>query len=99
MQRALVATLAQRHGMAVVGYKAGATNAAAQARMGLAAPFLGPLFARDIRRSPARVAPDEFVVRGVELEYAFEMGAELPCRAPGEPDYTLEEVLSRVRAV
>lgn len=93
----------------VVGWKVGATNAATQARMGLDAPFYGPLLSRDLRASPetlSAAANAPFRVRGVEAEYVVALARGLPHRGgdgagAGERHaaYTLAEVAAAVEWV
>lgn len=91
--------LKARYGGLQVGYKVGATNPAAQARMGLAEPFYGPLFSVNLRSmSPAAVSASKngYRLRGVEAEFGFLLADGLPAR---ERPYTRDEVAARVAAV
>jgi 2-keto-4-pentenoate hydratase len=90
--------LKAKYGGLQVGYKVGATNAAAQARMGLTEPFYGPLFTVNLRMSPAAVSAGKngYRLRGVEAEYGFLLADGLPAR---ERPYTRDEVAARVAAV
>lgn len=91
--------------MGLAGYKVGATNAAAQARMGLTEPFYGPLYAHNISRAPAAPPGGRGFVhtmerstlwdlRGAELEYAFEVGGrDVGPRSDGAP-WTASSILT-----
>jgi 2-keto-4-pentenoate hydratase len=80
----------------VIGYKIGAASAASQKLVGATEPFLASVHARTCFQSPARLPAADFFAPGVEAEYAFEIGAELPARA--EP-YTHREVEQAIAAV
>ncbi len=62
----------------LAGWKIGATAPQAQALFGTDEPFYGPVFARDILQSPARLDSDRFHVFGVEAEFAFVFDRDLP---------------------
>lgn len=93
-------------GEPVGGWKAGATLKAVQDRFGLSEPFLGPMFASTIVRSPATLKAEAFDLRpagasgkravSVEVEFAFRLGADL---APQTDGYTEAEVLDAVEAL
>ena len=77
--------------------RAGATLASTQQRLGLLAPFLAPLYDRDVQPSPAVLPPSpRFRVVGVEAEIVFAMHADLP---PRDGDYTSAEVLAAIEWV
>ena len=83
-------------GLAVAGYKIGATNAQVQARFGVDAPFSGRLFA-DLRgREPAhRAREHRELLRdrgGVRLRHG-------PGLAPRDAPYTREDVRAAVASV
>ena len=79
VQNAHVAALGARP----VGWKVGATNAAAQAMLDWPEPFYGRLFATAMYESPATVDRSAFFRPGVEVEFAFRLARDLP--ASGAP--------------
>jgi 2-keto-4-pentenoate hydratase len=88
IQNAIVA------GDRVIGYKAAATNEAAQTLLKVAAPFFGRLLERTTQRSPARLSAANFAVRCIEPEFGFLIGRDVP---PGE--YDRESIAPFVEAV
>ena len=88
--------LASSAGLAVAGYKIGATNARVQARFGVDAPFSGRLFADFVGESPLSVPPGRVNFHTVEPEFDFVMGRAL---APRATPYTREEVRESVASV
>lgn len=101
VQRDAAGYAARHFGVAQVGWKIGATNAAAQARMGLVEPFYGPVLQANLALSPATISLGKapYRVRGVEAEYAFLVAADLPAPAAGGAPLTREEVAAAVGAV
>ncbi len=81
---------------AVVGWKVGATNAAAQAMLNHAEPFYGRLLAPAVHESPAGIEAADLFGRGIEVEFAFRLGRDLP--ASGAP-YDRDAVAGAVAAV
>ena len=73
--------LAASAGLAIAGYKIGATNAQVQARFGVDAPFSGRLFADYVGESPLRVPADTVNFYAIEAEFDFVMGRALGPRA------------------
>lgn len=65
---------------AVVAWKIGATNAAAQALFGTADPFYGPVFSRQVALSPVNLDASAFQHFGLECEYAFRLGTDIKAR-------------------
>ncbi|MFP4126151.1 MAG: hypothetical protein ACLFU0_05845, partial [Alphaproteobacteria bacterium] len=93
--RRLQAQVVDRLGLALAGWKIGATSAKAQANMATDAPFYGPLFRERIWADGAVVdLPAGF--RGVECEFALRIGAALPPRQGG---YGVEQLVIAVDAV
>jgi 2-keto-4-pentenoate hydratase len=78
-------------GRAVVGWKIGCTSALAQQLLGIAAPFPGRVFAGTLHASPARFAARAFILIGVEPEFAFTLGRDLPPRADAYGRAEVEE--------
>lgn len=68
--------------------------------MGLATPFYGPVFMHNLRLAPASVSigSEGFRIRGVEAEYAFLIGEDLPKRGDNT-EYSAEDVGDAVAAV
>ena len=88
--------VAARQDAAVVGYKVGCASKASQALMKTDAPFAGRIYDDHVHRSPARVRRADFFLFGVEAEFGFRMGRDLPARpAP----YTRDEVAAAVAEV
>lgn len=83
-------------GGAVAGWKVGATNAAAQAMLDYPEPFYGRLLASAVHDSPAEIAADGLFVRGLEVEFAFRLGRDLP--ASGAP-WSRESAAAAVASV
>ena len=61
-------------GLALAGYKIGATNAQVQARFGVDAPFSGRLFADHVGGSPLTVPANTVNFYAIEAEFDFVMG-------------------------
>ncbi len=80
----------------VVGYKVGCASKASQALMKTDAPFAGQMYADRVLGSPATLRRGDYFHVGVEAEFGFRMGRDLPARpAP----YTRDEVAAAVAAV
>ena len=88
--------LAATAGLALAGYKIGATNAQVQARFGVDAPFSGRLFADYVSASPLAVPANTVNFHAIEAEFDFVMGSAL---APRAAPYTREEVRAAVASV
>lgn len=96
VQAAHADRLAALQGGAPVGYKIGCTNVTAQAQLGIDEPFYGRLFPAAVHDSPARLGADDFFMRVIEAEFAFQMIDDLPAAAA---PYDLDGVASAVGAV
>ena len=83
-------------GSAVVGWKVGATNAAAQAMLNYPEPFYGRLLAPAVHDSPAEITASTLFHRGLEVEFAFRLGRDLP--ADGAP-YDRESAADAISTV
>jgi 2-keto-4-pentenoate hydratase len=92
IQRAFDAKVDDR----VIGYKIGAASAASQKLVGAVEPFLASVHARACLPSPARLPMADFFTPGVEAEYAFEIGTELPARAEPYNHGEIEQAISAV---
>jgi 2-keto-4-pentenoate hydratase len=79
-----------------VGWKVGATSAAAQALLATDAPVTAPMLAGECFASPAEVAVFEGHDTSVECEFAFRFARDLP---PREAAYGRAEVLAAVGAL
>ena len=87
--------LARSAGLAVAGYKVGATNAQVQARFGVDAPFSGRVFADFVGESPLTVPANTVNFYAIEAEFDFVMGRALgPRAAPYERDEVRAAVAS-----
>src|SRR5580704_4920797 len=86
--------LKSAHGVA--GYKIGAASAASQKLVGATEPFLATVYRSACFDSPAHLPRHDFFVPGVEAEYAFEIGSDLPPRS--EP-YVRNEIAAAIAAV
>ena len=83
-------------GLAVAGYKIGATNTRVQARFGVDGPFSGRLFADFVAESPLDVPPGRVNFHTIEPEFDFVMARAL---TPRVAPYTREEVREAVASV
>jgi 2-keto-4-pentenoate hydratase len=82
-------------GERVAGWKVGATHPKVQATLGVSGPIAARLFAPNVL-SGSRDLADTFLVRGLEAEYAFLLGADLPPRGRA---YSREEIAAAVISV
>lgn len=83
-------------GETIVGYKIGAASAASQKLVGASGPFLARVYGSRWLESGGRFDCREFFRPGVEAEFGFELGADLPARAEA---YRREEVADAIAAV
>ncbi len=83
-------------GFEVVGWKVGATNPSAQATLGAAEPFVGPIFRERTYESGASIKTAPDALRITEPEYAFRLRRGLPPRAA---DYGSEETNNAIESV
>jgi 2-keto-4-pentenoate hydratase len=95
-QRALIERLRAGGSGHPVGYKIACTNPSAQRLLNLDGPFYGLLLSARVHDSPATLDPDDFFMRVIEPEFAFEMGADLP---PRDAPYDVDRVAEAVEAV
>jgi len=80
----------------VVGYKIGATSQAIRTQTGLTSPIVGPIFERNVLRTPATVALSNYGRLGLELELCVHLGKDLPAsKAP----YTEDSVADAVAGI
>jgi len=83
-------------GAPVAGYKVGCTSVEAQKYLGSPGPFPGRIFGPVLLKSPATVSAKAFHRLGIEPEFAFTLGRDLPRRAAA---YGREEVAAAVAAL
>ncbi len=83
-------------GLAVAGYKVGATNANVQAKFGVDTPFSGRVFAPFVSASPSVIPRGAVNFYVIEAEFDFHMARGLPPRAA---PYTREELREAVASV
>lgn len=83
-------------GYRVLGWKIGCTAVDQQRALGVTEPFAGRLFAPLVQDSPGIFAASAFVMRGIEVEFAFRTARELP---PRPSPYAIDEVAEAVAAL
>lgn len=84
---------AEAFGVERVGWKIACTSLDQQEMVGVDEPFSGRLFKPFVVDSPAEVDAGAFHMRGVESEFAFALGKDLP---PRETPYSEAEVVDAV---
>jgi 2-keto-4-pentenoate hydratase len=80
----------------VVGHKVGCSSEQSQRLVNSPGPIAGSLFKGSLWQEPARLDPGRFFIVGVEAEFGFRLGADLPSRAAA---YSRDEVSRAVDAV
>jgi 2-keto-4-pentenoate hydratase len=93
---AVLDSIAAQFGVPIGGWKAALTNDAVMKKMGTTSPACGPLFQPYIMASPKLLNLPDDSLRGLECEFAFRMGKNLPSRQ--EP-YSDEEVFAAVASL
>lgn len=88
--------MARRLALPIGGWKVGCTSVEAQKLLRVDRPFAGPLFAPHIHPAPATLPGADFHRRGLEPEFAFMMGGDLP---PRGRDYERDEVVAAVASL
>ncbi|MBY0322133.1 MAG: fumarylacetoacetate hydrolase family protein [Reyranella sp.] len=83
-------------GEAVVGRKVGCSSKQSQRLVNSPGPIAGVLFRDTLWQQPATIPADRFFVVGVEAEFGFRLGNDLPARSA---PYRQEEVSAAVDAV
>ncbi len=78
------------------GWKMGAADPAARAKLGIELPFIGAIPSSALDRSPATYRFADMMRPVVESEYAFRMGRDLPRR---DKPYTRAEIEDAVEAL
>lgn len=89
IQDAVVDRLLDQHGGQRIGYKIACTNPVVQQELNIAGPLFGQLLSFSTQSSPATLQADDFLVRVVEVEFAFRMGENVP---PTAIPYTRESI-------
>lgn len=83
-------------GSALAGYKVGCASLESQRFVGVSEPFAGHVYAATCFDSPAVISAGDFFTTGVEAEFTFRLGRDLPSRAR---PYGRAEVADAVTAV
>jgi 2-keto-4-pentenoate hydratase len=83
----------------IAGYKIGAASAASQKLVGATEPFLATVYESACFESPSRLRRHDFFLPGVEAEYAFEIGTDLPPRPEAYTERDIAAAISAVRPV
>lgn len=83
-------------GSPVVGYKVGAASRASQKLVGASEPFYGLLFAADAHASGATLRRRDFFEPGMEGEFAFRIGRDLPA---ADGPFTIDDIAAAIDAV
>jgi 2-keto-4-pentenoate hydratase len=86
----------QRLGEPIIGWKIGCTAVDQQQFLKVDGPFAGRIFGYRAVESPAVLQGAAFQMRGIEAEFAFRLGRDLPARAL---PYERAEVMDAVAAV
>ena len=94
-QDALVDRLIAYHGGTRIGYKVACTHTMAQQMLKVDAPVYGCLISSALHPSPARLQAGDFTLIGIEAEFAFEMGRDVPVSSV---PYTAETIAAYVGA-
>lgn len=85
-----------RHCGKTVGFKIGCASKESQALVGASGPFAGHIFAATCWASPTQIRAQDFQMVGVEAEFAFLIGRDLP---PRSRPYTREEITEAITSV
>lgn len=96
VQDALIPQLLSHFGGTTIGYKIACTNEIAQRQLSVPHPFFGRMLGATSQASPGTLKADEFFMRVMEAEFAFQMGQDLP---PLQRARTREEVAEAVEGV
>ncbi len=78
VQDHLVDALLRHQGGQRIGYKIACTNEIAQRQLQVAAPLFGQLLSSSSYASPTTLNPNDFTVRIIEVEFAFQMAQDVP---------------------
>jgi 2-keto-4-pentenoate hydratase len=93
---AVQAAFRERWGESVVGHKVGCSSEQSQRLVNSPGPIAGSLFHDALWHQPATISAARFFIVGVEAEFGFRLGGNLPARST---PYTREEVSAAVDAV
>lgn len=77
-QEGLIPRLLGHYGGSAIGYKIACTNVTAQQQLSVDGPFYGHLLSSFTAVSPGRLKANDFFMRVIEAEFAFQMGRDLP---------------------
>jgi 2-keto-4-pentenoate hydratase len=83
-------------GVSVIGHKVGCSSEQSQRLVNSPGPIAGSLFRDALWHQPATIPAARFFIVGVEAEFGFRLGADLPARSA---PYSREEVSVSVDAV
>ncbi|NKB55573.1 MAG: hydratase [Alphaproteobacteria bacterium] len=93
---AVLDSIAAQMGVPIGGWKAALTNDAIMQKMGTDSPACGPLFQPYIMAAPKLLNMPDESMRGLECEFAFRMGGNLPSR---QDPYSADEVFAAVASL
>ncbi len=93
---AVQAAFRELAGDPVIGHKVGCSSEQSQRMVNSPGPIAGSLFRETLWQQPATISAARFFVPGVEAEFGFRLGADLPARSTL---YSREEVAAAVDAV
>jgi 2-keto-4-pentenoate hydratase len=96
VQTELIPKLLKHFGGETIGYKIACTNEIAQRQLHVDHPFFGRLLAATSQPTPGRLKAEEFFMRVMEAEFAFQIARDL--RPTGSPR-SREEVADAVAGV
>ena len=82
-------------GERVAAWKVGATHPNAQAALGVSGAVAARLFEPNVLKG-SQSFPDTYMIRGLEAEYAFLMGSDLP---PEGAPYSREQIIAAVKSL
>lgn len=95
-QARLMERLLGHFGGSTIGYKIACTNAIAQEFLSMPEPFYGRLFSATTFDSPTRLRADDFFMRIIEPEFAFQFARDLP---PSAMPVTLDAIADALAGV
>ncbi len=96
VQAELIPKLVAHFGGEPIGYKIACTNEIAQRQLHVDHPFFGRLLSATSQHTPGRLNADEYFMRVMEAEFAFQMARDLP---PNGASRTRDEVADAVEGV
>ncbi|MDH3317490.1 MAG: fumarylacetoacetate hydrolase family protein [Gammaproteobacteria bacterium] len=100
IQNELVGRLESHYGGSRIGYKIACTNTHAQLLLNTSAPVFGRLSSCFTRSSPAKINGKGFSLLGIEPEFAFEIGKDVPTLdTPHSAETIVDYVASVIPAI